>query len=105
MRASVAANAFHEACMNDAFEQANAVGADVGQISDATDELSLPQKPGGGYRPFVGNGGPSSGRLFRLRSSSQSRRRCLGEGALSLASPGDSLVIDAGNEPKSCDLG
>ncbi|SDO04646.1 RraA family protein [Ensifer sp. YR511] len=86
--------------MNKTIEQAIAAGVGVGQISDAMDELGLSQNAGGGYRLLGGNGGTVFGRAFTLGqgraepgAASLARQ---GEAALSLASPGDILVIDAG---------
>lgn len=74
-----------------------ASGLGVGQISDALDELGLPQNAGGGFR-MLGKG-TVFGRAFTLRQEeaapggpSAVRQ---GEAALSLANPGDILVIDA----------
>lgn len=86
--------------MNEAIERAIAAGVDVGQVSDAMDELGMPQNGGGGYRLLGGEGGTVFGRAFTLRQEllepGQSGTVRQGEAALSLASPGDILVIDAG---------
>jgi regulator of RNase E activity RraA len=86
--------------MKDAIAQAIAAGVGVGQISDAMDELGMPQNAGGGYHLLGGKGGTVFGRAFTLRQDVTEPgvpglvRQ--GEAALSLASPGDILVIDAG---------
>jgi regulator of RNase E activity RraA len=81
-------------------EQAIALGVGVGQISDAMDELGLPTNAGGGYRLLGGKGGTAYGRAFTLKqimveAGGEGIVRH-GEAALSLATPGDILVIDAG---------
>jgi len=89
--------------MKEAIRQAIAAGVSVGQLSDAMDELGLPQNAGGGYRLLGGRGGTVFGRAFTLKQelvtlgeASVTRQ---GEAALSLASAGDILVIDAGGNP------
>jgi regulator of RNase E activity RraA len=86
--------------MKDAIEQAIAAGVGVGQISDAMDELGLPQNAGGGYRLLGGKGRTVLGRAFTLKqvlaepdTPSVVRQ---GDAALSLAIPGDILIVDAG---------
>ena len=86
--------------MNEMIEQAIALGVGVGQISDAMDELKLPQNAGGGYRLLGGRGGTAFGRAFTLKQvmievGGEGVVRH-GEAALSLAMPGDILVVDAG---------
>ncbi|MGK6316643.1 RraA family protein [Neorhizobium sp. DT-125] len=77
-----------------------AEGLGVGQISDAMDELGLACNAGGGYRLLGGKGGTAFGRAFTLRQivSEPGGETTIrhGEAALSLASPGDILVIDVG---------
>ncbi|MGQ3215557.1 MAG: RraA family protein [Shinella sp.] len=86
--------------MKDAIAQAIGVGVGVGQISDAMDELGLAQNAGGGYRLLGGKGGTVFGRAFTLRQELAKPGMPglvrQGDAALSLASPGDILVIDAG---------
>ncbi len=86
--------------MKDAIAQAIGAGVGVGQISDAMDELGLAQNAGGGYRLLGGKGGTVFGRAFTLRQELAKPGMPglvrQGEAALSLASPGDILVIDAG---------
>lgn len=86
--------------MNELIGQALALGVGVGQISDAMDELGLPQNAGGGYRLLGGKGGTAFGRAFTLKQTvlqpGQSGTVRQGEAALTLASSGDILVIDAG---------
>ncbi|AOF94163.1 RraA family protein [Sinorhizobium sp. RAC02] len=86
--------------MKQAIAQAIATGVGVGQISDAMDELGLPQNAGGGYRLLGSKGGTVFGRAFTLRQElAEPGKPSIvrqGEAALSLASPGDILVIDAG---------
>lgn len=88
--------------MNELIERAIALGVSVGQISDAMDELGLPQNAGGGYRLLGGKGGTVFGRAFTLRQMvlepGQQGTVRQGEAALSLASPGDILVIDANGD-------
>lgn len=80
--------------------QAIAAGMGVGQLSDAMDELGLPQNAGGGYRLLGGRGGTVFGRAFTLKqelvAAGEDSVTRQGEAALSLASAGDILVIDAG---------
>lgn len=89
--------------MTDILEQAIALGVGVGQISDAMDELGLPQNAGGGYRLLGGRGGTVFGRAFTLKQAvlapGQTGTVRQGEAALTLASTGDILVIDAGGDP------
>lgn len=86
--------------MTDLIARALGLGVGVGQISDAMDELGLPQNAGGGYRLLGGDGGTVIGRAFTVRQqrleSGQAGAVRQGEAALSLAKPGDILVIDAG---------
>lgn len=88
--------------MTDILEQAIALGVGVGQISDAMDELGLPQNAGGGYRLLGGRGGAVFGRAFTLKQAVLARGQTgtvrQGEAALTLASTGDILVIDAGGD-------
>ncbi len=85
--------------MKAAIERAIAAGVGVGQISDAMDELGLPQNAGGGYRLLGGTGGTVFGRAFTVKQGmaepGQPGVVRQGEAALSLASSGDILVIDA----------
>ena len=60
-------NSAQGAEMNEMIEQAVALGVGVGQISDAMDELGLPQNAGGGYRLLGGKGGTAFGRAFTLK--------------------------------------
>ncbi|MBD9388485.1 RraA family protein [Agrobacterium sp. AGB01] len=87
--------------MTDLIEQAITLGVGVGQISDAMDELGLPQNAAGGYRLLGGKGGTVFGRAFTLKQTllkpGETGIVRQGEAALTLASPGDVLVIDAGN--------
>lgn len=75
------------------------LGLGVGQISDALDELGLPPNAGGGYR-MLGGAGTAFGRAFTLRQEpaqvGQPSVTRQGEAALTLAQPGDILIIDAG---------
>lgn len=71
-----------------------ASGLGVGQISDALDELGLPQNAGGGFH-MIGKG-TVFGRAFTLRQEvAQGGTVRQAEAALTLANPGDILVIDA----------
>lgn len=85
--------------MSSSIETLIDLGLGVGQISDAMDELGLRNNAGGGYRLLGGAGGTIFGRAFTLRqvvaepgTEAVTRQ---GEAALTLASPGDILVIDA----------
>lgn len=85
--------------MNELIERAVAAGVGVGQISDAMDELGLAQNAGGGYRIFGGKGGTAFGRAFTVRQAllEPGRQGVVrqGEAALTLAAPGDILIVDA----------
>lgn len=72
-----------------------ASGLGVGQISDALDELGLPQNAGGGFQVIAGKG-TVFGRAFTLRQElAPAGTVRQAEAALTLANPGDILVIDA----------
>jgi regulator of RNase E activity RraA len=85
--------------MKDLVRHAMTLGVGVGQISDAMDELGLPQNAGGGYRRLGGQEGAVFGPAFPIRQIAlgpgQTGTTRQGEAALELAAPGDILVIDA----------